>query len=130
MDNASGQSSLRIIMDERELVTVISHLTADEANRVKGILNSLKIPFVASGHDAKSRYSSLYYQIRVERKNIKTARQIVAKHRAQVFIDSRKCPKCKSLGYQEIEKKGLWKKLLYMGTTLVRCNKCKNEFSI
>jgi hypothetical protein len=117
-------------MDERELVTVISHLTTDEASRVQGILNSLKIPFVTSGHDAKSRYSSLYYQIRVERINLRTAKVVVAKQRAQIFIDSRKCPKCKSLGYKEIEKKGLWKKILYMGTTLVRCNKCKNEFSI
>ena len=117
-------------MDERELVTVISHLTADEANRVKAILNSLKIPFVASGHDAKSRYSSLYYHIRVEKRNLKSAKQIVEKHRAHVFIDSRKCPKCKSLGYKEIEKKGFWKKLLYAGTTLVQCNKCKNEFAI
>ena len=117
-------------MDKRELVTVISHLTADEANRLKGILNSLRIPFVASGHDAKSRHHSLYYQIAVEKKNLKTARQIVANHRAQVFIDSRKCPKCKSLGYTEIEKKGFWKKLLYAGTTPVKCNKCRNEFAI
>lgn len=117
-------------MDERELVTVISHLTADEANRVKGLLNSSKILFVASGHDAKSRYSSLYFQIRVEKQNLKTAKQVVAKHRAQVFVDSRKCPKCKSLGYKEIEKKGIWKKLLYTGTTLVQCNKCKNKFAI
>lgn len=130
MGNAHEQGSLRKTMDERELETVISHLTADEANRVKGILNSSKIPFVASGHDAKSRFSSLYYQIRVERKNLKAAKQIVAKHRAQVFIDGRKCPKCKSPGYKEIEKKGIWKKLLYMGTTLVKCNKCKNEFAI
>jgi hypothetical protein len=117
-------------MDEKKLVTVISHLTADESNRVKGLLNSSNIAFVASGHDAKSRYSSLYYQIKVERKNLKTAKQIVARHRAQVFIDSRKCPKCKSLGYKEIEKKGFWKKLLYAGTTLVKCNKCRNEFAI
>ena len=117
-------------MGERDLIAVISHLTADEANRVKGIFNSLKIPFVAGGHDAKSRFGNLYYQIEVERKNLKTAKQVVAKHRAQVFIDSRKCPKCKSLGYKEIEKKGLWKKFVYVGTTLVKCNKCKNEFAI
>ncbi|MFN7651887.1 MAG: hypothetical protein ACK5PC_01570 [Cyclobacteriaceae bacterium] len=117
-------------MHEKELVTLISHLTDDETNRIKGILNSLKIPLIISGHDAKSRYSSLYYQIKVERKNLSIAKQIIAKHRAQVFIDSRKCPKCKSLGYKEIEKKGLWKKLLYIGTTLVKCNKCKNEFAI
>ena len=130
MGNASGQSSLPKIMDEKKLVTVISHLTADEANRVKGILNSLKIPFIASGHEAKSRFSSLYYQIRVEKENLKAARHIVNKHCARVFIDSRKCPKCKSLGYKEIEKKGFWNKLLYAGTTLVKCNKCKNEFAI
>lgn len=116
--------------NETDLVTVISHLTADEANRVKGILNSFRIPFVVTGHDAKSRYSSLYYLIRVERKNFKTAKQIVDKHRVQVFMDSRKCPKCGSSGYKEIEKKGFWRKVLYAGTTLVKCNKCKNTFAI
>lgn len=117
-------------MDERELITVVSHLTSDESSHVKGILNSLKIPFIESGHDAKSRYSSLYYQIRVERKNYRTAKQVVDRNKARIFIDSRKCPNCKSLGYKEIEKKGFWKKMLYVGTTLVRCNKCKHEFGI
>jgi ssDNA-binding Zn-finger/Zn-ribbon topoisomerase 1 len=116
--------------DEKELTTVITHLTAEEANRVKGILDSLQIPFIASGHDAASRYRSLYYQIKVEYRYFKAAKQVIAKHKAKVFIDSKNCPNCKSLGYKEIEKRGLWKKLYYAGTTLVQCNKCKHEFGI
>jgi len=116
--------------DEKDLVTIITHLTIDERDRVKGILDSLKIPYLVSGHDSTSQHSSLYYLIKVRQRDLKTAKQIVNQHKANVFIDSRKCPKCKTLGYKEIDKKGLWEKILYYGTILVQCNKCKTKFPI
>jgi hypothetical protein len=116
--------------EDQELVTVVTHLTCDERDRVKGILNSLRIEHIVSGHDAKSRFSSLYYQIKVKARDYKTAKQVINQHKAKVFVDSRKCPKCKHLGYREIQKQGMWQKLLYLGTTLVQCTKCKTKFGI
>jgi len=116
--------------DDNELITVTSHLKKDEADRIKGILNSVGINSIASGHDAASRYSSLYYQIRVKQQDFRSAKQIIDKERAKIFIEGKKCPKCDYLGYREIEKKGLWERLLYAGTTLVQCKKCKHKFGI
>src|SRR6187549_3485512 len=116
--------------DGNELVTVTSHLKKDEADRIKGILNSARINSIVSGHDAASRYSSLYYQIRVRQEDFRSAKQIIDKEKAEIFIEGKKCPNCEYLGYREIEKEGLWQRLLYAGTTLVQCKKCKHKFGI
>ena len=110
--------------------TVTSHLTGQEADSIKSMLTSMNIDFIASGHDAKSRYDSLYYQIKVKKRDFKVAKQIIDKRRAKLFLESRKCPKCKTLGYKEIEKRAIWEKIYYYGTTLVECKKCKTRFSI
>ena len=70
--------------DETELVTVTSHLKKDEADRIIGILNSARINAIVSGHDAASRYNSLYYQIRVKREDFKPAKQIIDKEKAKI----------------------------------------------
>jgi hypothetical protein len=84
--------------DEHELLTVTSHLTKTEADRIKGILNSARIKFVVSGHDAASRYNSLYYQIRVSSEDFISAKRIIDKEKAKIFIEGRKCPNCDYLG--------------------------------
>ncbi len=116
--------------DDKDLITVINHLTVEERDRVQGIFNSLKIPFVVSGHGPSNRYHSYYYLFKVRQRDYGVAIKVVKEQKAKIFIDSRKCPKCKTLGYKEIDKKGLWEKILYYGTTLVQCNKCKTKFSI
>jgi ssDNA-binding Zn-finger/Zn-ribbon topoisomerase 1 len=118
------------MFDNQDLVTVISHLTTAETEELKRSLNSLKIESLVSGHDAKSRFGNLYYEIKVNRKDYQTAKQLIDKHKAKVLMASKMCPKCQYLGNKKIEKKGLWEKLFYAGTTLVQCNKCKNKFPI
>lgn len=116
--------------DNVELVSVASHLKKDEADRIRRILNSVRIDSIISGHDAASRYSSLYYQISVKREDFRAARRIIDTEKAKIFIESKKCPYCEYLGYREIKKQGLWERLLYAGTTLVQCKKCKRKFGI
>lgn len=116
--------------DDQDLVTVINHLTVEERDRVQGIFNSLQIPFVVSGHGPSNRYNSYYYLFKVRQRDYGVAIKVVKEQRARIFIESRKCPKCKTLGYNQIEKKGLWEKILYLGTTLVECSKCKYKFPI
>lgn len=118
------------INDTDDLVSVGTHLTKEEADSIKSGLTSMNVDFVVNGHDAASRYSSLYYEIKVKRGDARAAKQVIDKRRARNFVESRKCPKCKNLVYREIEKKGLWERIYYFGTTLVQCQKCKTKYSI
>jgi len=116
--------------DDQDLVTVIKHLTKEERDRVQAIFESLSIPYVVSGHGPSNRYHSYYYLFKVRQRDYGIALEVVKKQQARIFIDSRKCPKCSYLGYKEVEKKGLWEKLYYLGTTLVMCTRCKHKFPI
>jgi hypothetical protein len=118
------------MIDKNELITVTSHLKKEEADRIKRLLNSVQINSIVSGHDAASRHSSLYYQIGVKREDFRSAKHIIDKEKVKIFIEGKKCPECEYLGYREIEKKGLWQRLLYVGTTLVQCKKCKHKYGI
>lgn len=118
------------INDADDLVSVATHLTRDEADSIRSGLTSINVNFVVNGHDAASRYASLYYEVKVRRRDVQTAQQVIDKRRAKKFIESRKCPKCKNLVYREVEKTGLWQKIYYFGTTLVQCQKCKTRYSI
>ena len=40
------------------------------------------------------------------------------------------CPNCKNLGCKIIEKKSIWQRLYYWGTTLAECKKCRTRFPI
>lgn len=116
--------------DDKDLVTVIDHLTVEERDRVKGILDSLKIPYIVNGHGSVNQYHSHYYSFKVRQRDYGVAIKVVKEQKARIFIDSRRCPKCKTLGYRANSKKGLWEKIFYFGTTLVECSKCKHKFGI
>ncbi len=116
--------------DIHELITVGSYLTKDEADSIKSRLTSMKIEFVVNGQYAASRYRSLYYEIKVQRKDFENAKRIVKNQLKKTLIENQKCPKCKNLEYTILEKKGLWQKIYYYGTTLVQCKKCETKYLI
>jgi hypothetical protein len=118
------------INDRDDLLSVGTHLTREEADSIKSSLTSLNIDFTVNGHDAASRYSNLYYEIRVQRKDFEKARKAVKSRQRKTLLGSRQCPKCKSKDYKILEKKGLWEKIYYYGTTLVQCKKCRTKYPI
>ncbi len=116
--------------DDRDLITVMEYLTVSERDTVTGIFNAQKIPYVVSGHGPSTRYHSYYYLIKVRKRDYQTAKLVANRHRAKVFVNSRKCPQCQTLGFVEIEKRNWWQKIFYAGTTLVQCKKCQHKFVI
>jgi hypothetical protein len=118
------------INDTDDLISVGTHLTREEADSIKTSLTSMNIDFVSNGHDAASRHSNLYYEIRVQRKDIEKARVAVKSRQRKTLLESRQCPKCENKDYKVLEKKGLWEKIYYYGTTLVQCKKCKTKYPI
>ncbi len=118
------------IDDADDLISVGTHLTKEEADSIKTSLTSMSIDFVVNGHDAASRYHSLYYEISVQSKDFDRARNAVKNRQRKTLIDSQQCPKCKCKDYKILEKDGLWEKIYYYGTTLVQCKKCRTKYPI
>lgn len=113
-----------------DFVTLVSYLTTSELDNLKGKLNGSSIKYIVNGHGAKSRYHSAYYEIRVLQEDYAQAKMIVAKFKAANFIKSKTCPKCGSTQYEPITHLSFFKKLLYLGTTPVKCKKCKTQFAL
>ena len=113
-----------------ELVSIGTQLTRAEADSIKSGLQSINVHFVENGHDAANRYSSLYFEIRVERKNFERAIEVVKARQKQTKVESKKCPKCEGDNYKELKKDTLWKKIYYYGTTLVQCRDCRTKYPI
>jgi RNase P subunit RPR2 len=111
-------------------VSLASYLTTSELDTLKGRLNSSKIKYVVNGHGAKSRYQSAYYEIRVAKEDYPQAKIIANKFKAANFIKSRSCPKCSSTVYEEVTDLSFFQKILHIGTTPVKCKKCKTQFFI
>jgi hypothetical protein len=113
-----------------DLVPIGTHLTRGEFDSVKSGLTARDIHYEFNEYHATSHYSSYYYEVKVKRRDRREAQQILGKINAKAFIESRKCPKCKTLGYTEIKKRGLWEKVYYFGTTLNQCQKCKTKYAV
>ena len=121
MDNIDNSDSL---------ASVGTYLTGPEAEIIKSNLEAMNIPYVVEKSNPVNHYNKNYYEIKVKRKHGKTASQVVGKIRAKDLIERRKCPKCRSSKYREVEHKTFWQKLYYLGTTLVQCQKCKTRYPI
>lgn len=119
-------------MDNDEtLAEIATYLTSSEANELKSSLSALNIQCVIKGIGVKGRAGSPeYYKIFVQQIDYPQASQTVKRYAAKIFIESKRCPQCKSLKFTRLEKRGLWNKIYYFGTTLVQCNKCKTQFTI
>lgn len=126
-------------MDEKDessnLVSAGGYLTESELREVRSILNSMNIRHVAGGHGPADRgqlgqYRNYYYEVKVHPDDYEVVRKVIVKRKNKSKVEGRQCPKCKSLLYLEVEKKGLWEKLYYYGTTLVQCKRCKTKYPI
>jgi hypothetical protein len=113
-----------------DFISLASYLTTDELDSIKGRLSSSKIKYIVNGHGAKSRYHSAYYEIRVAKEDYVQAKIIVDKFKVSNFLKNKNCPKCNSTNYEVIEKLNIFQKILYIGTTPVKCKKCKTKFFI
>ncbi|MEZ4972816.1 MAG: hypothetical protein R2820_05870 [Cyclobacteriaceae bacterium] len=121
--------------ESSNLVSAGGYLTESELQEVRSILNAMNIRHVASGHGPAERgalgqYRNYYYEVKVYRDDYEVARKVILKRKNKIKVEGRQCPRCKSLVYLEAEKKGLWEKIYYYGTTLVQCKKCKTRYPI
>lgn len=114
-----------------DFISIISYVKPDELQILKKQLDGGKIKYIVNGQGATIGYEDEdYYEIRVAKQDYPTAKSIVNKFKAARFVKSRQCPKCKSPLYEPITNLNFFQKILYVGTTPVRCKKCKTKFVI
>ncbi|HEX6890253.1 MAG TPA: hypothetical protein VF141_06160, partial [Chryseolinea sp.] len=99
------------------MIKIASFLTESECKSLTAELNARRIVhFTTSKGSAPGKYHDPYLEVSVGTIDYLTAKRIANKIRASVFIESRKCPTCKTSSYGIIEKKGFIEKLYYLGT--------------
>lgn len=113
-----------------DFVELIDYLKPSELESLQNRLDAEKIEHIVSGHGAASRHHSQYYAVMVLRTDYHKAKEIANKFRAADFVKGRQCPKCKSLLYAPVVKLNMLQRILYLGTTPVRCKKCGTKFAI
>ena len=113
------------------MIKIASFLSKSECNALTAELNSRRIVhFSSSKGSAPGKYHDPYFEVSVGPLDFVTAKRIANRIRANALIESRKSPTCKTSSYGIIEKKGLFEKLYYLGTTRVQCKKCKTKYVI
>lgn len=111
-------------------VTLISYLDEYEAQALKKLLSEKKIEYQSNGHGGASRFRSFYYEISVSSEDLLRAKEIIGKFKVSQSLKKNKCPKCGSLLHEPVKNLGFFQKILYTGTTPVKCKKCKTLFGI
>jgi hypothetical protein len=72
--------------------------------RVKGLIDSLKIPSLVSGQDSKSQYSSHYYLIKVRQRDMDCEADNKSTSMPKYSLDSRLFfRKSKTIGYKDFD---------------------------
>lgn len=111
-------------------VTLISYLDEHEAKALQKMLSEKNINYLSNGHGGASRFRSFYYEISVSSEDLPRAKEITSKFKVSQSLKKNKCPKCGSLVHELVKDLGFFQRILYIGTTPVRCKKCKTLFGI
>lgn len=112
------------------LIQIIDYLDEHEAKIVKTMLSAKGIQYIANGHGGASKYQSYYFKISVSHLDQAAASKIIAEFKASQKVKKNRCPKCNSGIYEPAKDLNIFQKILYLGTTPVRCKKCKTLFGI
>jgi hypothetical protein len=118
-------------MAKQTYIKVAEFLTSSEAEAIKHSLrsNSIEFTFNGTGANYDETGGSVYYEISVSQDQYDKARRLIAINRKPAKGEV-KCPHCGFTGYRTKPKKTIFQRLLYLGTELVECKKCKRNFGV
>lgn len=119
-------------MTER-LVPAAKYLTYTEAI---GLYNALEqegvIALVKScGPPSLPFGEGLYYQLQLKEEDLATARPVLAEFsekQAKISLEPQTCSHCGSVHVWPERNLSWWKKVIYAGTTVFKCQHCGHEF--
>lgn len=120
--------------NNKRFISLGRYFTHDEVQNIKGQLQAQDIRHLIKGHGPHlgnpTEFSvSEYFEVEVDSDKLQTAKVIADKVRVKRFVDNQKCPKCGHLGHVTVDKSML-ERVLFIGTTLVQCKKCKKRFPV
>lgn len=115
-------------------VILYQYLLPEEANEVTRGLRSVGVNSIKKRARGRGTMSFEYYQIIISETDIEKSKPIIEKFNRWVKDRQERtkstCPKCGAKNNFSNVKMNVLKRLLYIGTKLVRCNKCKEEWII
>ena len=114
-----------------DFISVTRYLTSIDVDKLSRLLQYSKIPYQVNEHGPNTgNGQNLYFEIKVSTQHYSKAKAITQKFKAAQLIESQRCPKCGSLNKELIEKPTIIQRIIYVGTTPVRCKKCSTVYAI
>jgi hypothetical protein len=112
-------------------ISLISYLESDELHLLKKQLDQGNIIYLVKSHGANTGDNeAIYYQVEVSEQDYNRSKPIIDSFKVSQFGKKKKCPKCGSPLHYPVKKLTFFQKILYIGTTPVKCKKCKTIFGI
>jgi hypothetical protein len=112
-----------------DFILAASFLKESEKNAIIHQLEQQGINYLINKHGAASRTRSYYFEIKVDPIDSEKAAKIINDYKINLLAQKNNCPYCKSSFYEPI-KLSFFKRLLFIGTTPVKCKNCKKTYGI
>ncbi|KAA3438294.1 hypothetical protein [Rufibacter hautae] len=119
-------------MSER-LVPAAKYLTYTEAIGLYNALTQVGVVAMVKtcGPPSLPFGDGLYYQLQLQKKDLAAAQPVLeefSQKQAQISEEAQTCPHCGSVYVWPERDLAWWKKLVYAGTTVYKCQNCSHSF--
>jgi hypothetical protein len=113
----------------KEFVSLTQYLNGSEMEKLRGHLEHAKIICFINEHGPHAgKRQNFYYEIKVSSDQYYQAKKIFRDFKESQRIENQRCPKCRSLDWEPVPKLNFLQKIIYIGTTPVRCKDCKTKY--
>ncbi|MBC3541667.1 hypothetical protein ACFSC6_01940 [Rufibacter sediminis] len=119
-------------MSER-LVPAAKYLTYTEAIGLYNALTQVGVVALVKtcGPPSLPFGDGLYYQLQLQQKDLEAAHPVLeefSQKQAQISVEAQTCPRCGSVYVWPDSHLPWWKKVIYAGTTVYKCQDCGHSF--
>ena len=111
-----------------DFISLVSYLDSSELEILKAKLQRSKIPCLTNEHGPNTGTGqNFYFEIKVNPRHYTQAKRVVEEFKLQASKNQR-CPNCRSSSWETISNPTILQKIIYIGTTPIRCKKCKTIY--
>lgn len=113
----------------KDFISLTSYLNRSEMEKLKRRLEQARIACLVNEHGPNTgNRQNFYYEIKVSSEQYHKATKIAHDFKETQRIKNQRCPKCGSSNWEPVPKLSLFQKIIYVGTTPVRCKDCNTKY--
>jgi hypothetical protein len=118
----------------QRLVPAAQYLTYTEAIGLYHALSAVGVAALVKscGPPSLPFGDGLYFQLQIQRQDLATAGPVLeefSRKQAKISGEPQTCPACGSVYVWPERDLAWWKKIIYAGTTVYKCQDCRHSFS-